>query len=64
MIVSSIAFKVALSALVILLVLVILDDATGPHYTSPAAIAIPGALAGLVMIVAFIVGVLAMIWGA
>lgn len=64
MIVSSIAFKVALSAFVILLVLVLLDDATGPRHTSPMVIAIPGALAGIVMIVAFVIGVLAMIWGA
>lgn len=66
MVVSATAFKVAFSALVILFVLFLMDDANGTggrEDASPLWIAIPGALAGVVMVVAFVVGVLALIWG-
>lgn len=62
--ISSIAFKIGMSAFVVLFVAILADQGTGPHRESPAVIAIPGAIAALVMIVSFIVGLIAMIWGA
>lgn len=62
--VSSIAFKIAMSALVALLLVMTLDEANGTfNGRSPAWINIPGCIAGLTFIGAGVIGVIAMIWG-
>lgn len=64
MLVSSIAFKVSLTAMAILMVVMFADEANGTfNGRSPMWIAAPGAIAGLTFIAAGVIGFVAMVWG-
>lgn len=66
MVVSTIAFQVAVSALIILVVMFLLDEANGtaePWKKSPLWISFPGTVAGFTMIVALVVALIALVWG-
>lgn len=64
MVISTIAFKVAFSAMIVLFTMFILDEANGTSNSddSPLWIAIPGIIAGITLVVAFIVGAIALVW--
>lgn len=62
--ISLTCFKIALTALALLLVVMFTDDANGTYYgRSPTWIAVPGAIAGLTFLGAALVGVIALVWG-
>lgn len=65
MLVSTFAFKVAVSALLALMVILFIDGANGTFNTrsSPLWIALPGALAFVTAIAALMVGGIAFVWG-
>lgn len=66
MVVSSIAFKVAFTAFVTLIFVLCVDEMNGtghPAVKSPMWIVVPGALSVITMVVAFLVAVIALIWG-
>lgn len=64
MIVSSIAAKIAWSAFVALLLIMIVDAANGTYGgDSPAWIYLPGGLAAIIMFIAAFVTIIAAIWG-
>lgn len=66
MVISSIAFKIAFTAFVTMFSALIIDGLNGtshPAVQSPMWIAVPGFLAAITMVIAFIVGTIALIWG-
>jgi hypothetical protein len=66
MIVATMAMKVCLTAFLALIVMMFIDNANGTggtDDTSPLWIAIPGVIAGVTMIAALVVCIIAVIWG-
>ncbi|ATW58314.1 hypothetical protein CNR37_00107 [Pseudomonas phage ventosus] len=65
MVISSIAFKVAITALIFLIFVVCIDEMNGtghPSINSPMWIVVPGALAAITMVVAFVVCAISLVW--
>lgn len=64
--IAALALKITLTAILALVIIQILDalNGTGGRYqNSPMWIAVPGVLAGLVIVVGFIITVVALVWG-